>query len=506
MVINMATRACIRPISKLLLRQNSILSSKINPSTFILNPGQDVSQFSKSLLVNHGELEDGVVPEALKYSLPFHLDTLPNGLRVASEPSASPLVSLTLTVKAGVRNEAFSVNGVGHFIKKLRSRGTEKRTRAQLATDLDNLGAFLKITNGKEATNFQIQVQSKDLAAATELLADIALSSKFNKNFIEDQREASLAGLRDTADPRKLIMENVHFTAFRDHMFGQPTRGNSVSVSNISQDSIKDYLDAHYIGSRMVLAATGNVDHKALLGLADKHFGAVSKSGREVTGEDKPVFTGSQVIMRDDDVDLAHCGIFYQAPSWNNEDFYAFQVLQRIMGDYRPPRDSIINHPHLQYNWLHTWFGEMEDFGEHDSYFLPYSDVGLFGHYASCLDLSGFFAPHAVLKATKRATNFVMESEKYRARNRYYNELLNLTDDINKQGLDVANEVLYVGRRIARSEVAKRVSVADARYLEKVYTKWLWDCELAMAFYGACFLQIRGYGTWRGYTNDTNQI
>ena len=99
-----------------------------------------------------------------------------------------------------------------------------------------------------------------------------------------------------------------------------------------------------------------------------------------------------------------------------------------------------------------------------------------------------------------------MESEKCRARNRYYNELLNLTDDINKQGVDVANEVLYVGRRIARSEVAKRVAVADSRYLEKVYTKWLWDCELAMAFYGACFLQIRGYGTWRGYTNDTNQI
>jgi hypothetical protein len=99
-----------------------------------------------------------------------------------------------------------------------------------------------------------------------------------------------------------------------------------------------------------------------------------------------------------------------------------------------------------------------------------------------------------------------MESEKYRARNRYYNELLNVADDINLQGSLIGNELLYAGRRIHRSEVAKRISVADARYLEKVYTKWLWDCELAMAFYGACFLQIRGYGTWRGYTNDSNQI
>jgi processing peptidase subunit beta len=465
-----------------------------------------VSQFSKSQLINHGELEDGVIPEALKYSLPFFSDTLPNGLRVASEPSASQLATLTLTVKAGVRNEAFVTNGVGHFVKKLRARGTEKRSKAQLAADLDNLGAWFKISTGKEVTSFQIQVLSKDLPAAAELLADIALSSKFNKNFIEDQRESSLQSLHDTSDPRKFVLENVHYTAYRDHMFGQPTRGNSVSINNITQDSIKDYLDAHYIGSRMILTATGGVDHEKVKQLAEQHFSKVPKSGREVTGEDKPVFTGSQVIIRDDDVDLAHCGIFYQAPSWNNEDFYAFQVLQRIMGDYRPPRDSIINHPHLQYNWLHTWFGELEDFGEHDSYFLPYSDVGLFGHYASCLDLSAFFAPHAVLKATRRATNFVMESEKYRARNRYYNELLNVADDINLQGSLIGNELLYAGRRIHRSEVAKRISVADARYLEKVYTKWLWDCELAMAFYGACFLQIRGYGTWRGYTNDSNQI
>lgn len=502
----MVTRASLRPITTLLRRQNSILYSSVNPSTYILNPGKDVSQFSKSLLVNHGELEDGVIPEALKYSLPYSEDTLANGLRVASEPSDSGLTTLTLQVRAGVRNESFSVSGIGHFIKKLRSRGTEKRSRSKLFQDLESLGSYFKISTNKELTTFQLQVSNKDLAAAVELLADISLSTKFNKNFIEEQRDSSLSGLKDTSDPRRFILENVHYTAFRDHMFGQPIRGNSVSIGNINQDNIKDYLDAHYIAPRMVLVGTGGVNHAQLKELAEKHFGNVPKAGRDVTGEDKPVFTGSQVIVRDDDVDMAHSGVFYLAPGWNSEDFYAFQVLQRIMGDYRPARDSIINHPHLQYNYLHTWFGEMEDFGEHDSYYLPYSDVGLFGHYTSTLDLSGFFAPQSCLKATRKATNYVMESEKFRARNRYYNELLHLSQNPLNQGSEIANELLYAKRRIPRSEVAKRVSVANARHLEKVYTKWLWDTELALAFYGPVFTQIRLYGVWRGYTNDSNQI
>ena len=39
----------------------------------ILNPAADVTQFSKARLVNHGELCDGEIPEALKYNLLFKL-------------------------------------------------------------------------------------------------------------------------------------------------------------------------------------------------------------------------------------------------------------------------------------------------------------------------------------------------------------------------------------------------------------------------------------------------
>jgi hypothetical protein len=65
---------------------------------------------------------------------------------------------------------------------------------------------------------------------------------------------------------------------------------------------------------------------------------------------------------------------------------------------------------------------------------------------------------------------------------------------------------MYAGRRIHRSEVAKRVSWMDNRFLEKTFAKWMWDCELALTFYGPVFMQARHYGIYRAHTNDTNQI
>lgn len=501
----MALRAGVRPLVKGLVRRNSILTSTTNPGAYVLDPSSDVSQFSKAQLVNHGELEDGVIPEALKYTRPFHLTTLNNGLKVACEPSNSQLAHLSLVVKAGVRNEQFEYSGINHFTKKLRWRGTENRSKIQLAGDLENIGAWLHTSPGRETTTIHLTVPKEHLSKGVEILADVALCGKFNKNAVEEQREDSLSQLRDTSDHQKFILENSHYTAFRDHMFGQPIRGNHKSINNISSDSIKEFIDTHYVGSRMSLVGVGGVDPSVLSDLAEKHFGKVPKNAGEVSGEETPVFTPSTIQIRDDDVDMTHCGIFYLAPGWNHEDYFAFQLLQRIMGDYKPERDSKINHPHLQYNNLHKWLGEMEDFGGHNSYYCSYSDVGLFGHYAASLDMSAYLVPHSLLKATRKVTGLVMESEMYRARNKYYNQLLS-PQSLGDLANEIGHQLTFANRRIPRSEVAKRISCLDNRHLEKTYAKWLWDTELAITFYGPIFTQIRMYEIWRGYTNDSNQI
>jgi len=180
-------------------------------------------------------------------------------------------------------------------------------------------------------------------------------------------------------------------------------------------------------------------------------------------------------------------------------------VLKELMGDYVPERDMRINHPQLQYNHLHNFLGEMEDICAHDTPYYAYSDVGLIGGYSSTLDVSAFMTPISILKTFRKLTSWVSDAELYRSRNKVYNNLLNAeTPESTSQ--DVALQTLYAGRRIHRSEAAKRVSNLDRSYLEKVYSKWMWDCELAMVFYGPIFMQARAYGIYRSHTNDTNQI
>eukprot|EP00359_Climacostomum_virens_P004553 CAMPEP_0204901332 /NCGR_PEP_ID=MMETSP1397-20131031/3027_1 /ASSEMBLY_ACC=CAM_ASM_000891 /TAXON_ID=49980 /ORGANISM="Climacostomum Climacostomum virens, Strain Stock W-24" /LENGTH=500 /DNA_ID=CAMNT_0052069689 /DNA_START=927 /DNA_END=2429 /DNA_ORIENTATION=- len=493
-------RRAVVATNRVLTRSNTHLTANKNPGIYALDPTKDFSQFTKANLVYHGELEDGVIPEALKYSRPSKHTTLSNGVQVVTEAWDSPGAHLAVFIKSGVRNESFSLNGISNFTAQLKLKGTETRSALQLSTQLEDSGSRLTATADREVTVFEVSTLKDSVGTAFGVLADVVTNKKFSKGTIEEQRESLLQNLRSTT-PKQIVMDNLFYTAFRDHMISQPIKGNDQSLARIKLEDIQQHIADHYVGSRIVIVGTGNVNHKQVEELAEKHFSSLPASGGQIKGEDKPLFTGSQIQIRDDDVDMTHVGVGVLAPGWNDEDFYAFQLLQRLIGEYVPERDSVINHPHLQYNFIHKFFGEMEDFGGHVSRYFPLSDLGLFTNYAFGMDMGSVWMPRSILNAQKRYTNIVMESEMYRARNRLYNALLT-TETRQSVAHEIGHQQLFAQRRIPRSETAKRISVMDPRYLESKFEKWLWDIELALSFYGPTFFLARNYGIFRSYTCD----
>lgn len=62
----------------------------------------------------------------------------------------------------------------------------------------------------------------------------------------------------------------------------------------------------------------------------------------------------------------------------------------------------------------------------------------------------------------------------YRSRARLWQELLNIQSPTDVLQL-LGPQILYLNRRVHRSEIAKRVSYYDTNSLKKVYKEWLND-------------------------------
>ncbi len=141
--------------------------------------------------------------------------------------------------------------------------------------------------------------------------------------------------------------------------------------------------------------------------------------------------------MRDDELANVNIGVFFEAPSYADPDFFAAKVFQAVLGEYRADKftGKYLNASDRQYSLIHAELGNFPDITLHKTEYLPYSDTGLFGSY---LYGNEVFANQMLFVSQMILTeyaSYINPVEVYRAKNTIYNSLL-----------DESNSYLRVGQ------------------------------------------------------------
>src|SRR5467141_58415 len=119
----------------------------------------------------------------------IHRTVLDNGLRLLSEEVPGlPSVTVGIWVENGSRDEAQHENGLSHFLEHLFFKGTNRRSAAAIAEEVDAIGGVLDAFTGKEYTCYYARVLAEHLPLALDLLTDVFLHSQFPVEEIERER------------------------------------------------------------------------------------------------------------------------------------------------------------------------------------------------------------------------------------------------------------------------------------------------------------------------------
>lgn len=378
---------------------------------------------------NFGELAHGEIPEPLKYSRPFESTTLSNGIRVCTEKSLAPVAGVGVFIKAGSRNETLETSGASFLTSRMALHGTESRSGADISRDLSNAGAQLDTHADREYTRYQVQVFKNDVGKAVELLGDIVNNPAHNAAQFEAEKEVvSNIHEGNIHEYERTTLENAHYNSFRDHIMGQPTRGDRDNLQNLTIGDIQKFHSENYHGDNIVIVGTGNVSHQELVDQVEAHFGGVAQRPQNDAGASnggKAVYTPSLLMVRDDEMINSNVGVFYNAPHWGHKDFAAFWLLKSVFGEY-----NVMDHTeHLndclkQYNSLHAMLGDLPDVTIHRSHYLPYSDSGLFGHYFFGNEVFTRQMTYSGMVMNTIYSHYLNEVEIYRGRNNLYNALM----------------------------------------------------------------------------------
>jgi hypothetical protein len=100
-------------------RTDNNATSKDEMFSRLMSKGKNMLQFKKDILDKNGDYLPGEIPNALKYSHPFEMTTLDNGIRVCTEYWPGELGVIGVVIGAGSRHETLQTSGTAHFMEHL---------------------------------------------------------------------------------------------------------------------------------------------------------------------------------------------------------------------------------------------------------------------------------------------------------------------------------------------------------------------------------------------------
>lgn len=290
---------------------------------------------------------------------------------------------MAVYVGSGSRNEDLNTTGTSYLTQKMMLRGTQSKSKADIYEEIENMGAQYQSHAEREYTRLGLQVTKDNASRAVQMLGDMVCNSTFNsaelellKDEVSAEHEANHTRYTET------LLENVHFNSFRDHMMGQPIKGDRDLTQTLNSDHVRDFYNANYYGDNIVVVATGDVNHDEIVSAVEHHFSSLPKSTDvHAKNTEKPIYTPGLLMMRDDEMVNSNVGVFYDAPAANDEDHFAFIMFQSMFGSYKIDENAgHLNDTHKQYNSMHSLLGALPDVTRQKSHYLAYSDCGIFGN------------------------------------------------------------------------------------------------------------------------------
>ncbi len=418
-------------------------------------------------------------PETILSAPEVQNSVLSNGVRVVSDGcfTETDIVSLCFAVDTGSRFEPGRLNGISSVLAKVALTGLEKQISA--------LGGAFDASVSRESIVFRATVHKSQVAEAVGVLSGAAKRSvgdevlQVAKKVISNEINAA-----ENA-PEAHVVEHLHDAAYLNSPMGMPVLGTAETVTNITTSDVDSFVSRHLIGPRIVLAASGGVQHNDLVDIASPLLGDISSSppGGVEEAIKASSFVGSDKRLRYDSKPLASLAFAFEGPSATSEYVIPMQVIQAVLGSW--DRRSNVG-----CDGASRWSIEMAERGlahRASAFYTSYKDSGLIGVTAICPDnkLDDFM--WYTLDNLVRVCHTVTDEEVQRATLALKTgKMLNIADPA-AAALDLAHQLLAHGRCLSAAEMVARIDSVTTQNVKETGMKFINDHNHALAAVGPIY-------------------
>jgi len=266
----------------------------------------------------------------------YRKSVLSNGLRVltGSMPHTHS-VCAAIFIGVGSRYEAESEAGISHFIEHICFRGTPTRpTSREISEAIEGVGGILNGATDKEMTFYWCKVAEHHFAAATEVLVDMIINSKFASEDIEKERQVIVEEINMCKDaPSQQAGLLIDELLWHGHPLGRDIAGDRKSVSATSRKKLLAFLKNRYTPGNVVVTVTGNIEHDEVVATVDRLLGKWASAPAPAPYSAYHEIPSPRVKVEKRELEQAHLCLAVPAVSIFDPRRFPLDLLNVILGE-----------------------------------------------------------------------------------------------------------------------------------------------------------------------------
>ena len=378
----------------------------------------------------------------------YNKTILPNGVKVLSE--AIPHVksfSLGFWFNVGSRDESFRNNGITHFIEHMLFKGTKKRTARKIAVEIESAGGYLNAFTSKEHTCYYGRGLADHIEKTFDVISDMIQQPAFKPAEIKKESSVVVDELNDIEDnPEELIFDKFEEIIFSGNSLSLPVIGTEKNIKSFSQFDLFSFIKNKYGFNRLVISASGAVDHNKLLKLTDKYLN-IDLGKSEIKRKRYTLNTApSKIELIDKEIQQVHAIIGKSTYGYKYDRRVKTAVLAQVLGEGSSSRlfQSIREKNGIAY--------------QINSFLNSFYEVSSFGVYFSTNEKMVDRALSLVLKEFKKLREIkISERELKKAQESIKGNLMLGLENTSNRMIRMAQSELYYNRIKSLDEILKEI-------------------------------------------------
>jgi predicted Zn-dependent peptidase len=403
----------------------------------------------------------------------FRKKVLDNGLTVLTE--AIPhvrSVAIGVWIARGSRHERREEGGLAHFIEHMVFKGTERRSQARIAQEMDEIGGQTDAFTSHECAGFHAKVLDEHVPRAIDLLSDIVLAPRFDADELERERNVIFEEIKGVEDaPEELVHEVFVEQFWPNHPLGRPILGTPDTVASFERDDLLRFFRKIYNPGNLIVAAAGRLEHAQIERLVVEHFEGLRTPPDELA-DTRPVMVPS-IRLLDKDLEQAHLVIGTEAPPQASPDRHAAYILNAILGGNLSSRlfQVIREERGLAYSVY--------------SGLACYRDTGQLTIYAGTAPKNVPELLDLVMRELGRIRNEPVEPpELQRAKDHLRGSLLMGLESTSSRMSQLARQQMYYGRHLSTEETIRDIEAVTSDDVQRLASSMFENRPLAMTLLG----------------------